>query len=146
MGCNNQCTFIGNLGSDPDMSYSKDGSTAITDFSLAVRKWNSLEKKEETMWLKGRMFGKRAETLAEYTAKGSKIAVSGEIDIIKGTNQKTNQPYTIVQLIARDFEFCSPVVKRGTAGGSDTSGWQPDYSEEEARRQKFLEEAANAAG
>jgi single-strand DNA-binding protein len=71
---------IGNLGRDPTMSYTPSG-TAVTKFSVACsRRWTDKgtgERKEETTWLNCSAFDKLAETVNEYTRKGSKVYIEG---------------------------------------------------------------------
>lgn len=76
----NQCTFIGNLGSDPTNMAVESGS--ITKFNIACnRKWTSKdgEKKEDTQWIRIATFGKTADTCSKYLKKGSQVFVQGRM-------------------------------------------------------------------
>lgn len=72
---------IGYLGSDPDMRYLPSGS-AVTNFSVAsTRKWTTKEgvAGEETTWIRWSAFGRLAEIVNEYLAKGRQVHVEGRL-------------------------------------------------------------------
>jgi single-strand DNA-binding protein len=72
----NRCEFIGNLGRDPETSYSQAG-LAITKFSIAVpEKWKD---EERTEWVRITAFGKLAEICEKYLQKGKQIYVAGRM-------------------------------------------------------------------
>lgn len=78
----NRCTFIGNLGADPEVRYSAAGS-AVCEIRLAVSEsWKDKqtgEKKERTEWVRVTFFGKLAEIVGEYCKKGKQIYVAGRM-------------------------------------------------------------------
>ena len=77
----NKITLSGNLGADAELRYTKSGNPVVT-FSLAVNErtpngdgsWG-----EYTNWPDCVMFGKRAEALAPWLRKGTKISLLGHI-------------------------------------------------------------------
>jgi single-strand DNA-binding protein len=71
--------LIGNLGRDPDVKYSQQG-TAIAQFSVATtERWKDKggELQEHTEWFAVKTFGRRAEIVGEHLRKGSRIYVEG---------------------------------------------------------------------
>jgi len=72
----NHCTFIGRLGKDPEVRYSKDGK-AIANLSIAVSK--KYKGVETTEWVRFVFFDKVAEICQTYLTKGALVYVSGEI-------------------------------------------------------------------
>lgn len=64
-------TAHGNLGKDPELK--NVGQNQVTSFSLAVR-----TGKDETTWMNCAVWGKRAQTAAEYLRKGAKITIAGQ--------------------------------------------------------------------
>src|SRR5258708_8090195 len=64
-------TIVGNLGADPDMKYTKDG-TEVTNLSVAVNKKRK-DGQKTTTWYQVSVFGKSAENAAKYLKKGSKV-------------------------------------------------------------------------
>jgi single-strand DNA-binding protein len=76
----NKVMLIGNVGKEPEMTYTPSGS-AVTKFTLATnRRWTdkqSGEKKEETTWFNIVAWDRQAETISQYVHKGSKIYIEG---------------------------------------------------------------------
>ena len=73
-------TIVGNLGRDCEMRYTEGGS-AVVAFSVAVDQ--GFGDKKQTNWWAIKMFGKRAESLAGYLKKGTKVALEGELQLDK---------------------------------------------------------------
>ena len=72
----NSATFIGNLGRDPEIKYTADG-TAVCNFSIAVtEKWKT---GDHTEWINVVVWRKLAEICGEYLHKGSCVFLSGKI-------------------------------------------------------------------
>ncbi|MDP8238695.1 MAG: single-stranded DNA-binding protein [Candidatus Hatepunaea meridiana] len=77
----NKVILIGNLGKDPELSYTPNG-LAVTRLSLATtekRKNKEGEWVESTEWHRLKMFGKNAENAGQYLTKGQTIYVEGRI-------------------------------------------------------------------
>ncbi len=92
----NKAILIGNLGKDPDVRYSPDGS-AITNITLATTEnWQdkSGEKQEKTEWHRVAFFGKLAEIAGEYLKKGSQVYVEGRIQTRKWQDKEGQDRYT----------------------------------------------------
>ena len=68
-------TILGRLGRDPELKQLDNG--AVLNFSLATD--HGYGQKKETMWVRCAIFGKRADTLAQYLEKGSQVLVVGEL-------------------------------------------------------------------
>ena len=77
----NKILVIGNVGSDPEMRYTPNG-TAVTSFSLATNRVYtnaSGERKEETEWFTVNAWGREAENSNQYVTKGMKIYAEGRL-------------------------------------------------------------------
>lgn len=77
----NKVILVGNLGRDPELKYTPNG-TAIANFTLATNeKWKDREGKEteQTEWHRIVAFGKLAEICGEYLHKGKQIYLEGKI-------------------------------------------------------------------
>ena len=77
----NKILVIGNVGSDPEMRYTPNG-TAVTSFSLATNRvytTASGERKEETEWFTVNAWGREAENSNQYVTKGMKIYAEGRL-------------------------------------------------------------------
>lgn len=70
----NNITVAGQLGKDAEQKFLPDG-TALLNFSVA----DSQGKDKPTIWWNCSLFGKRAESLAQYMTKGQAVTVSGNV-------------------------------------------------------------------
>ncbi|HOT90386.1 MAG TPA: single-stranded DNA-binding protein [Anaerolineae bacterium] len=73
--------IVGNLGRDPEMRYTPDG-TPVTTLSVATnRKWNNPDgtKGEETTWFRVTVWRKQAEVAAQYLSKGQQVMIEGRL-------------------------------------------------------------------
>lgn len=77
----NKIMLIGNLGKDPEMKYTQQG-TPVTSFSMAVsRSWKTADgqAREETEWFRITAWRKLAETCNEYLRKGNRVYIEGRL-------------------------------------------------------------------
>lgn len=72
----NVVTLIGRVGTDPDMKYFESGSVKCR-LTLAVNRWT--RDGEQTDWFNLELWGKEAETAANYVRKGRLIGVKGAL-------------------------------------------------------------------
>jgi len=73
--------IVGNLGRDPEMRYTQDG-TPVTNFSVATnRKWTNADgsRGEETIWFRVSAWKRLAETCNEYLQKGRLVLIEGQL-------------------------------------------------------------------
>jgi single-strand DNA-binding protein len=79
--------IVGNLGRDPEMRYTSDG-TPVTTLNLAVnRTWNNPDgsRGEETAWFRVTAWRRTAEIAAQYLTKGRQVMVEGYLQVDKAT-------------------------------------------------------------
>jgi single-strand DNA-binding protein len=123
----NKIMLIGNLGRDPEMSYTQAGK-AVSKFSLAVSRRAkdraTGERKEETTWFNVVAWEQLAETCNTYLHKGSKVYIEGRMTSHKYTN-KDNVEVTAWDVTAEHMEMLEPkgatqgVASAGEGSGSD---------------------------
>ena len=116
----NKIMLIGNLGRDPEMSYTPSGS-AVTKFTVAVsRRWNdkqSGERKEETQWFNCVAWEGLAERCNQYLRKGSKVYLEGRMTSHKYTD-KDNIERTVWDVVLNNMEMLDTKDARsGTPAG-----------------------------
>lgn len=71
-------TIFGRVGRDAELKETQSG-TMIARVSVAL---NVYDKKERlTTWVNATLFGKQAETLAQYLTKGSSVAITGDLKL-----------------------------------------------------------------
>lgn len=105
----NKVMIIGNVGRDPEMRYTANG-TAQTLFSVAVnRNWRdgSGEWKEETEWFNIVTWRDLAERLAQSVTKGKQIYVEGRLQTRTWDDDQGVKHYR-TELIANDVKMLGP--------------------------------------
>ena len=103
----NKVFLIGNLTRDPEIRETPSG-VAMCRFAIAVsRPYSSQDGERQTDFFNCTAWRAMAETIARYTKKGKKVAVTGSIQL---RNYEDNQGVkrTAVDIIAQDVEFLSP--------------------------------------
>lgn len=102
----NRVTLLGNLGADPETKKTAGGQS-ITLFNLATsNSWTNREgqRQEHTEWHRIVVWGKLAETCAEYLAKGRKVYVEGRLQTRSWEDDKNQKRYT-TEIVAREVLF-----------------------------------------
>lgn len=101
----NTCTISGNLGKTAELRYT-NSQLAVVSFSVAVnerRKQADGSYQDEVNWLDCTMFGKRAEALQPYLAKGTKLSLTGHLH--KSTYERDGKQYSRVEIIVDEVEL-----------------------------------------
>ncbi|MEO5951334.1 MAG: single-stranded DNA-binding protein [Chloroflexia bacterium] len=117
----NKVMIIGNLGKDPEMKYTQQG-TPITTFSVAVsrsRKGADGQVVDETEWFRVVAWERLAETCNEYLRKGSKVYIEGRLQTRKYTGQD-GQERQIVEVVAQEMQLLDS--RQGAQGGDSDGG------------------------
>lgn len=104
----NSVTIAGNLGKDAELK-STQGGTAILRFSVAVnerRKDQSGNWTDYTNWIGCVMFGKRAQAVAQYLTRGTKVTIQGKLHYSswQGNDGKTHSK---LEVMVDELEFMS---------------------------------------
>jgi single-strand DNA-binding protein len=141
----NKVLLIGNLGRDPEMKYTPQG-TPITTFSMAVsrrRQTPDGEWKDETEWFRIVAWQKLAETCNEYLRKGSKVYIEGRLQTREWQGQDGQNRQT-VEVVASDMVLLESrqngpggpgagmsvgeerPARSGAGGGSYSNGFDDD--------------------
>jgi single-strand DNA-binding protein len=104
-GSVNKVILIGNLGRDPEIRSTQDG-TRVANLSVATSEtWRdkaSGERRERTEWHRVVIFNERLVELAEkYLRKGSKVYLEGQLQTRKWTDQSGQERYTTEVVLQR---------------------------------------------
>tara|TARA_Y100001001_G_C7837069_1_gene249213 strand:- start:164 stop:574 length:411 start_codon:yes stop_codon:yes gene_type:complete len=97
----NHVQLIGNVGEDPKISL-LDGGRKVARFPMATNEYytnNQGEKIQNTDWHHVVAWGKTADILEKYTAKGSEIGVQGKIKTRSYTTEDGKQRY-VTEIVA----------------------------------------------
>ena len=95
----NQCSFIGRLGKDPDLSYTPSGKP-ITKFSIAIDQG----KEQKPTWLNITCWNELAERMHQYLYKGAQVFVQGRLQINTYTD-KQKEEKTAVEIVAANIQL-----------------------------------------
>jgi single-strand DNA-binding protein len=115
----NKVTLIGNLGKDPEIRTTSNGSK-VASFSVATsRVWNdqSGTKQEKTEWHRcvawNSSFSKLADVVEKYVKKGDKVYIEGSIEYGQYQDKDGQTRYTT------DIRIRELIMLGGGRGGSD---------------------------
>ncbi|MEJ2656497.1 MAG: single-stranded DNA-binding protein [Desulfobacterales bacterium] len=102
----NKVILIGNLGSDPEVRYTPDG-TAVANFNIATSdEWTDKEtgeRKKRTEWHRIVAWRKLGEICGEYLSKGRQVYVEGKLQTRSWEKDGVTR-YT-TEIIASDVQF-----------------------------------------
>ena len=120
-GSVNKVILVGNLGRDPEVRSSQDG-TKIVNLSIATsERWkdrNSGEQRERTEWHRVVIFNENLARLAEqYLRKGSSVYLEGQLQTRKWTDQQGVEKYTTEVVLGRYRGELTFLGSRGDVGG-----------------------------
>lgn len=94
----NKVIILGNLGSDPEVRMSQDGSRTIAQLSVATsRRYKDANNElvTETEWHRIVLFGRTAEVAEQYLKKGNPVYIEGRLHTRKWQDQSGQDRYTI---------------------------------------------------
>ncbi len=123
----NHVVLIGRLTRDPELRYISSG-TAVTQFTLAVDKQLSRDKKQQfeqqgkptADFIRIVVWGKQAENCANYLTKGRLVAVQGAINTSTYKNNAGETRYS-TDVVANNVQF----LEWGERGNENRPAAQP---------------------
>ena len=122
--------IVGNLGRDPEMRYTPNGS-AVTSMNVASNRVytdQSGQRVKETTWFRVSVWGKQAESVNNYLQKGSMVLVEGELRPDKETGgprvftRNDGTTGASYEISARTVRFLTPRGGTSEEYGGDDSG------------------------
>lgn len=102
----NKVMVIGNLGADPEMRYTANGS-AVTNFNVAVNDSFTRKdgtKQEQTEWFSVVCWNKLAEICSQYLAKGRSVYVEGRLQTRSYDDKEGVKRYR-TEVVAENVRF-----------------------------------------
>jgi single-strand DNA-binding protein len=121
----NKIILIGNLGRDPELRYTPQG-TPVCSFTVATnekRKDKAGEMQDFTTWFRVTLWGRQAETASQYLTKGRPIYVEGRLRLEEWTDRDGKQRNTL-EVHATDMQF----IGGGRADEAGATGTKPSPS------------------
>ena len=123
--------MIGRLTKDPELKYLPGGNnTAIANFTLAVDRNLSKEKKQELEsrnqptadFIQIVVWGKQAENCSQYLSKGSQVAVQGRIETGSYEAKDGTRRYT-TEVVAERVQFLDTKQKQNNQDDFEQQGF-----------------------
>ena len=111
----NIISLTGNLGRDNEVKQLSNG-TSVLNNSIGVRSDSKVGGEYKTSWFNVSIFGKSAEIFSQYTKKGSKVFLTGEVRIREYKKQDGTNGMS-VDLLVNNFEFLD-----SSNGNSNSNG------------------------
>ena len=138
----NKVFIIGNLTRDPELKAIPSG-TKVCSFSVATnRVWKDKNgaKQEAADYHNIVVFGRQAETVAQYMKKGSQVMIEGRMQTRSWDDAATNTKKYRTEVIADRVQFGSNTGNGGKSGGSfDQSAPAPKNSKAESKDEGELD-------
>src|SRR5246500_1081775 len=115
----NRVQLIGNLGKDPEVKYTPQG-TPVAKITLATNeRWKDKDGnwQDRTEWHNVVLWQRLAELAGEYLKKGSKVYIEGRLQTHSWDDKQTNQKKSMTEVIANDLFL--PGGRGEAAGGGE---------------------------
>ena len=100
----NKSVLVGKPTKDPVLKYLPGGDTAVATFTIAVDRMFSKDKKKEADFIPIVVFGKSAESVSKFVAKGKLVAVSGRIQTRNYEAKDGTRKY-VTEVVADEVKF-----------------------------------------
>jgi single-strand DNA-binding protein len=130
-GSVNKVILVGNLGRDPEVRHTQDGSKIVHLSVATSERWrdrSSGENRERTEWHRVVIFNERLGEIAEkYLAKGRTVYLEGQLQTRKWTDQSGQERYTTEVVLQRFRGELTLLGGRGDDAGY--GGGPPDDDE-----------------
>ena len=104
----NKVILVGNLGRDPEVRYTSNGTMVVT-FPLATHKVvnRNGEKQKITTWHRIVAWDKLAEICGQYLTKGKQVYIEGEL-VTRSFVGRDGQTRWITEVVARNMQMLGP--------------------------------------
>lgn len=123
-GSVNKVILLGNLGRDPEVRTSQDGSKIVNINIATSESWKDRatgERKEKTEWHRVVIFNPNLADIAErYLKKGSSVYVDGTLQTRKWTDQSGAEKYS-TEIVIGKFKGELTMLGKADGGGDDRS-------------------------
>jgi len=100
----NKVVLIGRLTADPQLKFTQGTGTAVATFTLAVNRRFKKEGQPDADFIPIVVWGKIAESTANYMRKGSQISVAGRIETRSYEAKDGGRRY-VTEVVADEVSF-----------------------------------------
>ena len=126
----NKVLLMGNLTRNPEQRFIPSGS-AVCDFFIAINRKITVngQERDETVFVDVQVWGKQAENVARYCAKGSCVFVEGRLALDQWNDRNTGEKKSKMKVVADRVQFIG-----GPSGGNSARGReQHRYTRQDAQ-------------
>lgn len=127
----NKVILIGNLGRDPEIRYTNEGSKIVNLSVATSENWKDRttgERREKTEWHRVVVFNERiADVCEQYLKKGSKVFLEGQLQTRKWTDAQGVEKYTTEVVLQRYRGELTMLDSRGGSSNTEAlsdQNWQ----------------------
>lgn len=116
----NKVYLIGNLTRDPELKSLPNGNK-VTQFGLATNRFyknDAGQTQEATEYHNIVVFGRQAETSAQYLKKGQNVLVEGRIQTRSWDDKNTNEKKYRTEIVADNVQFGNKAGGNNYEGGN----------------------------
>lgn len=132
----NTASLVGRLTRDIELRYTQAGK-AVGSFTLAVnRSFTNQQGEREADFINCVIWGKGAETLANYTRKGYQLGVVGSIMTRNYENQQGQKVY-VTEINVRDFDLLEPKKDGQQAQGGVNQAYSQQQPQQQYQQQAY---------
>ena len=133
-GSVNKVILVGNLGRDPEIRSTQDGSK-IANLSIATSEgWKdktSGERRDKTEWHRVVIFNDRLVEVAEkFLRKGAKVYLEGQLQTRKWTDQGGQEKYSTEVVLQRYRGELTMLDGRGEGGNAIGGGYDDSQDQQ----------------
>lgn len=124
----NKVLLMGNLTRDPEVRFTPNNQ-AVANIGLAVnRRWKDAngQPQEETTFVDCEAWGRTAEVMKQYLAKGRPIFIEGRLKLDQWQDKTSGEKRSKLKVVVESFNFIDskggPGGPGGPGGGSAEGG------------------------
>ena len=133
MASYNRVLLMGNLTRNPEIRYTPSG-TAVADLGLAINenfKNKAGETVEQTCFVDVVVWGRQAETSAEYLHKGSPVFVEGRLQLDQWESQE-GEKRSKLRVRADRVQFLGAAPGKGTEVSAESTASDKQHADTHA--------------
>jgi len=123
----NKVVLIGRLTKDPELRFTPGTGSAVTTLTLAVDRYNTKTGQKEADFIPVVIWGKQAESAANYLSKGSQAAISGRIQT-RSYDAKDGTKRYVTEVVADSFGGIQFLGGKGNNATGNNFGGVNEYS------------------
>ena len=122
----NKINLIGRLCAEPELKYTPGAGTAVLTVTLAVDRRFNKEGQKEADFIPVVIWGKQAESTAQYVSKGKLIGISGRIQT-RNYDHKDGYKVYVTEVVAEEVQFLEWANDKNSSSANNST--QSDYED-----------------